>query len=216
MIQECAIITEKCTFQLQSTHRMHGLLWIVQRFVRVVFALYEPQPIANATKRGTGSANSCYRCCSGTKATPITRMIKPEPLVTSSYPWDWRAKCKTNCICATVVQRCSEKPFLFSAAVRFSARVVSAQAPRPSLVARRRLSLLRWTLLKELCRLMQRCHYWGSNRERGRWEHQIRLSIKTGDYPTPPTRGSNSAFNLLGYFIEHHCSLISHLKVDRF
>lgn len=156
--------------------RMHGLLWIVQRFVRVVFALYEPQPLANATKRGMGSANSCYRCCSGTKATPITRMIKPEPLGTSSYHWDWRAKCKTNCICATIVQHCSEKPFLFSAAVRFIACVVSAQVPRPSLVVRRRPSLLRCNLLKELSCLMQMCHFWGSKRERGSLEHQIRLS----------------------------------------
>lgn len=174
---------------------------------------YEPQPLANATKRGMGSANSCHCCCAGTKATPITRMIKPEPLGTSSHHPNWRAKCKTNCICATVVQHCSEKPFLFRDAVRFSGRVVSARALRPTLVVRRRLSLLRCTLPKELCRLMQMCHYWGSKRERGRGEHQIRLSVKTGDCTTPPTRGPDSAFNLLGYIIEYHHSLISHLKV---
>lgn len=116
-------------------------------FVRAVFVLYEPQPLANATKRDMGSANSCYRCCAGTKATATTRMIKPEPLGTDSHHRDWRATCK-NCICATVVQHCSEKCFLFSAAVRFHARLVSARALRPSLVVRRRLSLQRRTLWK--------------------------------------------------------------------
>lgn len=127
--------------------RMQGLLWIVQCFVRVVFAIYEPQTLANATKRGVGSANSCYRGCSGTKATPVIGMIKPEPLGTSSHQRDWRAKCKTNPICATTVQRCSEKLLLFSAAVRFSACVVSARAQRPSWLVGRRLPFLRRTLV---------------------------------------------------------------------
>lgn len=191
--------------------RMHGLPWIIQRFVRVVVALYEPQPLAHATKRGMGSANSCYRCCSGTKATPITRMIKPEPLGTSSHHWDWRAKCKSNCIWATVVQHYSEKPFLFSAAVSFSARVASAQTPRPSLVVGKGLSLLRCTLLKEQCCLMQITG--GPKGKRGREEHLIRLSVKTGNCTTPPTGGPGSASNLLDYILEHHYSLISHLKV---
>lgn len=71
-------------------------------------------PLANATKRGGGSGSFC--CCSGSTAAPVARMIKSEPLGSSSTRWDWAVKYYSGCICATVAQRCQEKlrPFCCS------------------------------------------------------------------------------------------------------